>query len=371
MKRTPLYPHHCQLNAKMVEFAGWEMPLHYGSQLNEHLAVRQNAGIFDVSHMGIIDIEGRDSLPFLRHLMANNPDKLKVPGKALYTCMLNEAGGILDDLIVYYLEPDKYSVIVNAGCFEKDWLYLENQARVFSALTLKPRNDLALLALQGPNAHTIFFNTFPETKEIIPLKPFSVLKLRHAHYQDDIRISTTGYTGELGFEIAVPTRIVDEFWSKFLMAGAKPIGLGARDSLRLEAGLNLYGSDMDETVTPLESNLAWTVAFDPSERDFIGRAALEKQKTEGIKKQLLAAKLRVRGGVLRAHQPVIAQSQPIGEITSGTFSPLLNSSIGFARIQTGVEGPYAVKIRDTYAPLELLRPPIWRREAPHVSSPKH
>jgi len=352
-KRTPLYECHVKAQAKMVDFAGWDMPLHYGSQLEEHKQVRQAAGVFDVSHMTIVDMEGKDSSAYLRHLLANNIDKL-TPGKALYTCMLNEQGGIIDDLIVYQLADYQYRLIVNSATHDKDLAWLTKQAKNFQ-LSFHERADLAMLAIQGPQIREKISRLFNEieAQDILKLAPF------HAATRNGWLIARTGYTGEDGFEIMLPAKEAASFWNQLLAENIKPCGLGARDTLRLEAGLNLYGVDMDETVTPLESNLAWTIAWEPKDRDFIGRKALEQQLAQTVKHRLVGLVLE-GPGVLRNHQKVLANGLT-GEITSGSFSPTLGKGIALARIPAAIEKTCMVEIRDKQIPAQIIKPPFVRK----------
>jgi aminomethyltransferase len=351
---TALYAQHQQAGAKLVDFAGWDMPLHYGSQLEEHNIVRQDAGMFDVSHMLAIDIKGTQASDYLRYLLANDVAKLQQPGKALYTCMLNEQGGIIDDLIVYYLAQDYYRIVVNAGTRQKDLAWLQEQSTNFSVV-LKERTDLAIVAIQGPQAREKTTQAFDTQQRDLAtaLKPFQCSEIANW------LIARTGYTGEDGYEIMLPAEQVVDFWQALLKAGVKPCGLGARDTLRLEAGLNLYGSDMDESTTPLESNLAWTVAFEPLERNFIGRAALEQQKQQGIKQRLVGLVMTERG-VLRGHQKVIIAGIGEGEITSGSFAPTLGYSIALARVPANSDKAAFVVIRDKQIPVHVVKPPFVR-----------
>ncbi|MEQ1518360.1 MAG: glycine cleavage system aminomethyltransferase GcvT [Usitatibacteraceae bacterium] len=327
--RTPLFEAHQQMGAKLVDFGGWEMPLHYGSQIDEHHAVRRHAGMFDVSHMRAVEVEGADAAAFLRHAIANNVDKLTTPGRALYSCMLNPDGGVIDDLIVYFLTPTHYRLVVNAGTAEKDiaWLEALRTTGVKGAFDLKltPRKDVAMIAVQGPQARRIVGMLLPAAAETIAaMKPF------HSATVGDRFVACTGYTGEDGFEIIVPVAQAIPFWNELHRAGVRPCGLGARDTLRLEAGMNLYGQDMNDETTPLESGLAWTVEMKTA-RDFIGRAALE---TKPLARQMVGLVLTAPG-VLRGHQ-VIHTAKGNGEITSGSFSPTLSQSIALARIPLGV-----------------------------------
>lgn len=353
-KRTPFYDLHLAANAKVVDFAGWDMPLHYGSQLEEHHQVRRASGMFDVSHMGVVDLRGQDATPYLRRLLANNVDRL-VEGKALYTCMLNEQGGVIDDLIVYKVQPEFYRIVINAGTRAKDLAWMRMQGEGFS-IQLTERDDLAMLAIQGPhvshNIQSLFSAT--DSAAIQQLKPFSFLCL------DDWFIARTGYTGEDGFEIILPATHTAQLWQDCLAAGIAPCGLGARDTLRLEAGLNLYGSDMDEKVTPLESNLAWTVAMDPADREFIGRQALEQQRQQGIEWKLVGLVLE-GPGIIRNHQKVITEKNNIGEVTSGGYSPTLEKSIALARVPADVGADCYVEIRQKQIPAKVIKPPFVRQ----------
>jgi len=352
-KRTPFYDLHVKANAKIVDFAGWDMPLHYGSQIQEHHQVRQHAGMFDVSHMGVVDLHGADSSNYLRRLLANNVDKLTA-GKALYTCMLNEQGGVIDDLIVYKVADDFYRIVINAGTREKDIAWMRMQAEAFD-IQLTERTDLAMLAIQGPEIREKVAHILPSDQiDIVSnLKPF------HFATANDWFIARTGYTGEDGYEIIFPANQAAALWEACLVAGIQPCGLGARDTLRLEAGLNLYGSDMDESVTPLESNLAWTVVLDPTDRIFIGRDALEKQKQEGIKRRLVGLVLD-GPGVIRNHQKVIIAGNGEGEVTSGGYSPTLEKSIALARVPAEIGTSCFVEIRNKQVPAQVIKPPFVR-----------
>jgi len=345
--RTPLYDQHVELGAKMVDFGGWDMPIHYGSQIEEHHQVRCDAGMFDVSHMVVSDFKGEKVREFLKTLLANNIDKLKTPGRALYSCMLNAKGGVIDDLIVYYLNDSWYRIVSNAGTHDKDMAWMQAAAREFGrsrhpasrdtnpsldvgGVTMTERPDLAIIAVQGPNAKEKVYAALGENLR----EPAGKLKPFHSVTIGELMIATTGYTGEEGFEIILPAKAAVFTWQMLAEAGVKPIGLGARDTLRLEAGMNLYGSDMDEVSTPLESGLAWTVALDPKERKFIGREALEKQLAAGVPRQLVGLLLEDKG-VLRNHMKVYSP-QGEGEVMSGSFSPTLNQSIALARVPAGV-----------------------------------
>ena len=351
-KQTVYNATHRALGAKMVDFGGWDMPIHYGSQIEEHHQVRRDAGMFDVSHMTVLDLHGAQVRPFLRKLIANSIDKLKVSGKALYSCMLTESGGVIDDLIVYYLSEDFFRAVVNAATRDKDLPWIEQQAKSFG-VQIKERRDLAMVAVQGPNARD---------KVLGLLSPDAASAARKlgkftACEGDGMFIARTGYTGEDGFEIMVPETGAVEFWNRLLAAGVKPAGLGARDTLRLEAGMALYGQDMDESVSPYEAGLSWTVALDEG-RDFIGRAALVKQKTDGVPRQMIGLVMDDKG-VLR-HGQTVFSAAGAGEILSGTFSPTLGRSIALARVPTGELGTIEVDIRGKRLPLRLVKYPFVR-----------
>ena len=333
--RTPLYDNHLKMGAKIVDFGGWDMPLHYGSQIEEHHKVRRDCGMFDVSHMNVVDVKGERVRAFFRLLLANDVAKLKIKGKALYSCMLNRQGGVIDDPIVYYMDDSWFRVVMNAATRDKDMAWVNAAAREFGGLTITQRNDVAMIAVQGPNAKEKAYQALGEALRA----PAGALKPFHAVTVGELFIATTGYTGEDGFEIILPAKAAPFTWRMLNEAGVPPIGLGARDTLRLEAGMNLYGSDMDETTTPLESGLAWTVALEPADRKFIGRETLDKQKAQGVPRQLVGMVLENKG-VLRNHQQVVCDGVGRGEITSGSFSPTLERSVALARV------PAAVKIGD-------------------------
>lgn len=354
--RTPLYDQHLALGARMVDFAGWEMPLHYGSQVDEHHAVRRAAGMFDVSHMLGIDVSGPDARPFLRHVLANDVSRLATTGSALYSCMLNAAGGVVDDLIVYQLGDGQYRCVVNAGCADKDVAWLAGQARA-GRFDVVPgaRRDLAMIAIQGPHAREAFWQARPALRAAT-----GSLGRFEAALPGSALVGRTGYTGEDGFEVAVPGEEAVSLWRSLLAAGVRPCGLGARDTLRLEAGMNLYGTDMDESTTPIESGLAWTVDLS-TPRAFVGRLAVEGQTPSRV---LVGLRLLERG-VMRAHMPVRTRLGE-GVVTSGTYSPTLGFSIGLARLPSR-EGALpvpgervSVAVRDRWLPAEIVKPPFVR-----------
>jgi len=362
LKHTPLNAVHRALNARMVDFGGWDMPVNYGSQIDEHHAVRTDAGMFDVSHMCVVDFAGARARAFFEYAIANNVAKLKTSGRALYSCMLNERGGVIDDLIVYFFAEESFRVVVNAGTAEKDiaWFNRLNAQHDFD-LVVSPRRDLAIIAVQGPNARTKVWNVLPSAREATePLKPFHAARVTVAPY-GELTIARTGYTGEDGFEIIVPGAQAVALWQALQAAGVRPCGLGARDTLRLEAGMNLYGQDMDEDVSPLDAGLAWTVDL-AAPREFVGRAVLERNGAQRDWVGLILQKENGKaGGVLRAHQKVLT---PLGEgeITSGTFSPSMQESIALARVPKGVRpgDVVRVQIRDKALSASVVKLPFVR-----------
>jgi aminomethyltransferase len=352
-QRTPLYQQHLQAGGKMVDFAGWEMPINYGSQVKEHKQVRCDAGMFDVSHMVVVDFTGKDCKAFLQYLLANDVAKLKQSGKALYSCMLNEDAGIIDDLIVYYLADDAYRMVINAATRENDLAWMATQTADFD-VNIQERDDLAMIAAQGPNARNKLLATLDEKTaiQVAELTPFVGLQL------GDVFYARTGYTGEDGFEIILPNENAVTLWNTLLEVGVEPTGLGARDTLRLEAGMNLYGTDMDMTTSPLVSALKWTVALEPKERNFLGRVALEKEIASKPKMKMVGLVLEGRG-VLRSHQTVITESGT-GEVTSGTFSPSLGVAIALARVPVDTGDHCHVEIRNKHIVARVVKPPFVR-----------
>ncbi len=357
--KTILFDKHVEYKGKIVDFAGWQMPVNYGSQIDEHHQVRTDAGMFDVSHMVIVDLHEGDIKGFLQYLLANDVAKLTERGKALYSCMLNEDGGVIDDLIVYYMSAGWYRVVVNAGTRDKDLAWINKHAAAFK-VAVKERDDLAMIAVQGPNARAKALEALPVdvVEAATPLKRFFGADC------GDWFVGRTGYTGEDGFEIMVPVTEVAALWDKLAHAGVKPCGLGARDTLRLEAGMNLYGSDMTEETSPLISGLGWTIAMNPEDRDFIGRSALEKEKAQGVKQKIVGLILEERG-VLRGHQKVIVDGVDTpGEITSGTFSPSLQKSIALARVPVEIGDTCKVEIRGKLLNASVVKPVFVRDGKP-------
>ena len=352
--RTPLYQAHQAMGAKLVDFAGWDMPIHYGSQIEEHHAVRREAGMFDVSHMTVVDLHGADTRPFLRFLLANDVDKLKKRGKALYSCMLNHDGKVLDDLIVYYFDDQAFRLVVNSATRQKDLDWIMQQAAAFQ-VQVRERPELAMIAVQGPQARDRVLGLLEDAQRA----PVADLGLFFGAALGDWFIARTGYTGEDGFEIMLPGEQAGALWQDLHAAGVQPCGLGCRDTLRLEAGMNLYGSDMDESVSPLVSGLGWTVAWEPPQRDFIGRAALEQERAAGPAQKLVGLVLQDKG-VLRNHQRVVVPGAGEGEITSGSFSPTLGRSIALARVPAATGESCQVEIRGRLLAAKVVKPPFVR-----------
>lgn len=351
-KQTPLYQQHLDANGKIVDFGGWDMPIHYGSQLQEHNVVREDAGMFDVSHMTIVDITGPEALAYLQKILANDVAKLGFTGKALYTGMLNEEGGVIDDLIVYKMDG-WYRTVVNCGTREKDLAWMNKQIASFDA-TLTERPELAMVAVQGPNAIEKVKQVRAQDADLISeLKVFQGLPVGEWFY------ARTGYTGEDGLEIMIPAAEVAAFWQALVAAGVAPAGLGARDTLRLEAGMNLYGNDMDDSITPLQAGMGWTIAWEPADRDFIGRKALEAQKAAGKPSKLVGIVLETRG-VMRSHQKVVVEGIGEGEITSGTFSPTLQHSIAMARVPYDTGSECNIEMRGKLVPARIVKMPFVR-----------
>ena len=350
-KKTALYDHHIKANALMVDFSGWQMPLHYGSQIMEHHAVLKHVGLFDASHIGVVEMIGKDVINYLRFVLANDVAKLKNCGDALYSCMLNEKGGVIDDLIAYRFSDDHFRLVINAGCREKDFEWLQLQAKKFD-VTLTLRDDLCLLALQGPEAIAALEYLFDKDtfEKVQVLKNFQFIIL-----DDDVVIARTGYTGEAGVEMIMPVKNALKTWEKCISKGIQLCGLGARDTLRLEAGFNLYGADMTAETSPLISNLSWTVSFKDDNRNFMGRDALLIEKQNGISHQLIGLILESRG-VLRNHQIVKINGDGEGEITSGSFSPTLNKSIALARMPVSNATEALVERRGEWLPVKIVKP---------------
>lgn len=371
LQRTPFYQSHLDNNGKIVDFSGWELPIHYGSQIDEHEAVRTDAGMFDVSHMVITDIEGSQAKAWLQKLLANDVAKLKTVGKALYSGMLNEEGGIIDDLIVYLMneEETQYRIVSNAATRDKDLANFNKVAEGFE-VTLTERPELAILAIQGPNAVAKLKQAKPTWSETLEsLKPFVGTDLTDIEANDWF-VARTGYTGEDGVEVILPGDSAEEFYKLMLEHGIKPAGLGARDTLRMEAGMNLYGHDMDDTISPYECNMGWTLAL-KDDRDFVGRDALvakrQQAKDNGTAMKQVGLLLETRG-VLREGMTVTinqgTDKETTGIITSGTFSPSLKQSIAIARIPADITDEDKVQVdlrgKGKFVDVRVLKLPFVR-----------
>lgn len=366
--QTPLYSLHQTMGGKIVDFGGWDMPLHYGSQLDEHHQVRRSAGMFDVSHMTVVDIEGPHAKPYLQYLLANDVGKLDgKPGKALYSGMLNHEGGVVDDLIVYnreghYLREGFYRVVVNCATREKDLKWMSEVGQDYE-IEIIERPELAMIAIQGPEALERVAQVLPQHAEA-----FNALEVFQSIERDDWFIGRTGYTGEDGLEIILPNEAAPDFWQALAKAGVAPCGLGARDTLRLEAGMNLYGHEMDEQTSPLVANMGWTVAWTPEQRDFVGRHALTEQRAAGVPDKLVGLELTTRG-VLRAGQKVrLPGSEREGVITSGSFSPTLGHSVALARVDKSVGTECEVELRGKWVPVKVTKPVFVRHGKAIASS---
>jgi glycine cleavage system T protein (aminomethyltransferase) len=352
--KTPLYDKHVEAGARVVDFGGWDMPLHYGSQIEEHHAVRRHAGVFDVSHMTVADLHGKAVRSFLRGILANDVARLREDGAALYSCMLREDGGILDDLIAYRLGDERFRLVVNAATRSKDLAWIRRHAEP-AGVRVSERREFAMLAVQGPKARELAVRCVDSEwrERAMALAPFHALEAAEQF------VARTGYTGEDGWEILIPAADAPAAWDRLLAAGVTACGLGARDTLRLEAAMNLYGSDMDESVSPLESGLGWTVAFDPTDRAFIGREALERQHGAGSLRRFVGLLLEDRG-VLRNHQRVVVDGVGEGQITSGGYSPTIDRSIALARLPAGDYERAQVDVRGRMLNVRIVKTPFVR-----------
>ena len=363
LNRTPFYQSHLDSNGKIVDFSGWELPIHYGSQIQEHEAVRTDAGMFDVSHMVVTDIEGSDAKAWLQKLLANDISKAKFVGKAIYSAMLNDQGGIIDDLIVYRMNDaeTQYRIVSNAATRDKDLAQFNKVAQSFN-VTITERPELAMLAVQGPNALAKLATAKPAWAETLSgLKPFVGKDLTEIEGNDWF-VAKTGYTGEDGVEVILPAEAAGAFFSLLKENGIVPAGLGARDTLRLEAGMNLYGHEMDETINPYECGMAWTLAI-KDERDFVGRQAMQAKQAQALAdgSDVMQVGLVLEGrGVLREGMTVTLANGKTGTITSGTFSPSLKHSIAIARIPTTEDNSAQVDIRGTATPVRIISLPFVR-----------
>lgn len=362
LQRTPFYDAHIQANAKLVDFAGWELPIHYGSQLAEHEAVRTDAGMFDVSHMLVTDVTGEHAKAFFQKLLANDVAKLSFVGKALYSALLNDNGGVIDDLIVYRMNEAEtaYRIVSNGATREKDLAQFGKIATDFG-VTLTPRYDLAMIAIQGPKATQKLLSIKADwTDTVNGLKPFVGADLSEKTGGDDWFVARTGYTGEDGVEVILPSGQAVAFFDELVKAGVSPCGLGARDTLRMEAGMNLYGNDMDDEVSPLEAGMAWTVDLNDENRDFVGKSALVALKEKGVAVKQVGLLQTGKGGVLRAGMTVVTDAGE-GITTSGVFSPSLGQAIAIARVPADFKGDTAkVIMRGKEVGVRVLKLPFVR-----------
>lgn len=350
--KTALNDIHREMGGKMVDFGGWDMPLHYGSQLKEHLQVRGQSGMFDVSHMTVVDIQGPDAAALLRVLLANDIAKLTAAGQALYSVMLNTDGGVIDDLIAYFRAPDSYRLVVNCATRAKDLAWIIEQSSGLD-LHVQERPDLGIIAVQGPRAQSIFRDIHTD-KLAGAIPNFGFVEC------DEWMIAATGYTGELGFEVILPNSDILQLWQKLHEAGIEAVGLGARDTLRLEAGYCLYGHEMDEQTSPLAANLGWTLDLSDSSRKFVGRPAIEEQKASGAESKLVGLVLEDRG-VLRTGQQIFSEDGLEGLITSGSYSPSLEKSIALARVPMSVSDYCDVLVRNKKLRARIVKPAFVRQ----------
>lgn len=361
MKKTPLTDTHIALGAKMHEFAGYNMPIEYSGIIDEHLTVCNGVGIFDVSHMGEIWIKGPRALSFLQKVTTNDVASLEI-GKVQYSCLINNEGGIVDDITLYHYEPEKYMMVVNASNIEKDWEWcLENNHE--HADLENASYKIGLLAVQGPKAIATLQKLTKVDLSTIPYFSFVIGQFKGSDFENVI-ISNTGYTGAGGFEIYCYAQYTEAIWNEIMKAGAeygiKPIGLGARDTLRLEAGYCLYGNDLDDTTTPIEAGLNWITKFVPN-KDFIARNILEKQKRDGINRKLCAFKLLDKGVPRHGYDITNAEGDKIGCVTSGTMSPTLKQGIGMGYIKpefAAIGSIIYIKIREKLLKAEVAKPPF-------------
>jgi len=355
MKDTALTATHTALNAKMVPFAGYNMPVQYDGVNIEHEAVRKDCGVFDVSHMGEFLIEGPNALALIQKVSSNDASKLTV-GKAQYSCLPNDDGGIVDDLIIYKLKEETYLLVVNASNIEKDWNWISSKNDV-DAVMRDLSEEYSLLAIQGPNA--------VEKMQVLTSHDLSEIKFYNFVVGDfagieNVIISATGYTGSGGFEIYCKNSEVKQIWDKVTEAGAKPIGLAARDTLRLEMGYCLYGNDINDTTSPLEAGLGWITKFT---KDFTNSDALEDQKRKGVERKLIAFELDERGIPRQGYDIVDGQGKKIGEVTSGTMSPMLGKGIGLGYVPTvftDVNSKINIQIRKNAVPATVVKLPFYK-----------
>ncbi len=367
-KKTPLYQKCIEAGGRMIPFAGWEMPVTYTGLINEHHCVRKSIGLFDISHMGVLTLEGENVKQVMQKLVPTDLNRIG-PKEACYTVLLNETGGILDDVIIYDIHNtetlgDKMLVVINAACSEKDTKWLKKHLEPVGVNVSNTIERHVLLALQGPNSPALINEITDQSIKNLPRFGHQRIHINKTKKQfpDPIFISRTGYTGEEGFELLLNARDGNNLWEEFLDLGITPCGLGARDTLRLEAGMHLYGNDMNATTSPLEAGLGWLVHLETT-HEFLGRGVLEKQAEEGISKKLVGIKMEDRT-IARAGYKVIVEGKEVGTITSGSWSPTINEAIALAyvpsslsKIGTNLE----VMIRGKTHPAKVAKKPFYRR----------
>ncbi len=360
MNKTRLNALHKKLGAKMIEFFGWEMPLEFKGIIDEHIAVRTRAGLFDVGHMGEIAITGKDALAYVQHLTPNDAGRL-APNQVQYTALTTPRGTFVDDMLVYCLGPERYFLVVNASNADKDFAWIRDNAKGFDVKVENASDAWSQLALQGPRAREI----------LQPLTPINLAEMKYFWSAPgqvagvECLVSRTGYTGEDGFEIytlsAQPDKIAEAILAEGQKFGILPVGLGARDTLRLEARLPLYGNDIDDTTTVLEADLKWIVKF--KKGDFLGKDVLEKQLAEGLKRKIVGFEV-VDKGIARPHYPVFVKGQPVSQVASGTFAPFLKKAIGTVYLPieaTEVGTEFEVGIRDKRVRAKVVPSPFYKR----------
>ncbi len=352
LKQTPIHKNHLELKAKMAPFAGWDMPISYKSIIEEHNAVRNAVGIFDIGHMGLIKVEGNEALALIQKVVTNDASKLAV-GQCQYSIICNEAGGVIDDVLIYR-QPMTYLIVANASNTEKVLAWLKKQAKTFKGVSVSLYDNYCMISIQGPAAL--------KTVEQVLNVDLSSLKHNHTMWWRDITLSRTGYTGEDGIELIAAKKEAAKIWDKFIKVGVQPCGLGARDTLRLEAGYPLYGHEYDDKTTPLEAGYAWAVKFDKG--DFIGKAPMQKEKDGGLKKKLVGLSIDGRQ-IARAGDSIVDNGKlNIGVVTSGTFSPTLKKPIALAYLATEQAAPdniVNITIRGKAVPAQVVAKSFYKR----------
>ena len=362
LQRTPLYNAHVSLGGRMVDFAGWEMPVQYSGPIPEHMAVRQHAGLFDVSHMGEVEVIGDNALALLQRLTSNDVAKL-IDNQVQYSALTNEQGGILDDLLVYRFNSEYFLLVVNASNAAKDYAWIKKQADAMGGVQAYDTSGAyALLALQGPKSEDILQDICENLLDRIPYYWSQKVKVDGI----ECRVSRTGYTGEDGFEIFCDPKDAVHIWNRLLLTGREegllPCGLAARNTTRLEASYRLWGNDMDESTTPLEAGLGWITKLNKG--DFIGRAALERQKQDGLTRKLIGFEVEDRAPA-RDGYPILVGGQAVGVVASGSPAPYLQKNIGMAYLpiqHTTVGTPLEISVRNRVIPARVVEMPFYKRE---------